>query len=260
MIMKTLSVVIISFNEEKRLAKCLEAARQVSDEIILVDSHSTDGTVAIAQSFGASIHLQEFLGYVGQKNFAKDLAKMDYVLSLDCDEILSNELINSILNIKYNNIQSDGFLVNRLNLLEGKPIKSCGWYPDSKLRLWKNGMARWVGHTIHEKVEMDAGSIVKHLEGDLIHDTYPTRESFERQVVKFSDIAAQHFKNKSYIYLVFKLCVSTPYKFIKSYFLKKGFTEGNAGFFVAKMQTKEVFLKYLKAIHLKKQPSINIIL
>ncbi|MEK6565704.1 MAG: glycosyltransferase family 2 protein, partial [Bacteroidota bacterium] len=132
--MTRLSVVIITHNEEQNIARCLESIRGVADEIVVVDSFSTDKTRAICQKHGARFIRHKFEGHIEQKNFAMRQAKSPYILSLDADEALSPELRQSILDVK-NNWASDGYRINRLTNYCGAWIRHCGWYPDTKLRL-----------------------------------------------------------------------------------------------------------------------------
>ena len=131
-----LSAVIITFNEEAHLEKCLTSLENLADEILVVDSHSTDSTKLICQRFNVRFLEQKFLGYREQKNFALEKAKYDYILSLDGDEALSETLKNSILEVKKNWIK-DGYYCNRMNNYCGQWIKNSDWYPDRKLRLFK---------------------------------------------------------------------------------------------------------------------------
>ena len=131
-----LSAVIITFNEEEHLEKCLSSLQNIADEIVVVDSYSTDGTKKICKDFGVRFIEQKFLGYKEQKNFALTQAKYDYILSLDGDEALSDTLKKSILEVK-NNWNKDGYYCNRLNNYCGQWIRHSDWYPDRKLRLFK---------------------------------------------------------------------------------------------------------------------------
>lgn len=137
-----ISTVIITYNEEKHIARCLASVEEVSDEILIIDSHSSDRTVEIAKEFGAKVILHEFEGHIQQKNFAMGEAQYDYVLSLDADEMLSIELIRSIVAVK-SNVQADAYQFNRLNNFCGKWIKHGLWYPDRKIRLWDRTKGKW---------------------------------------------------------------------------------------------------------------------
>jgi glycosyltransferase involved in cell wall biosynthesis len=250
--MNKLSVVIITLNEEEGIGKCIDSVRGIADEIVVVDSFSTDGTKEVAEAKGARFIQNKFEGHIQQKNFAKDQAANDWVLSLDADETLSDELQQSVLEEK-RNFTSDGYTMNRLNFYCGKAIKTCGWYPDTKLRLWNRTKGKWKGINPHDRFELDGNSSVQHLRGDILHNTYPTPETLLNQVEKFATIGAQPLKGESIFYLAPKAIFSPPFKFIRNYFLKFGFMEGKVGFTICFQQSREVFLKYSQAIKLKYQ-------
>jgi len=248
--MNKLSVVIITYNEEENIGKCIDSVREVADEIVLVDSFSTDRTIEMARAKGARTIQHKFEGHIQQKNFAKQQATNDWVLSLDADETLSKELSQSILKAK-ESFAIDGYAMNRLNFYCGKPIKTCGWYPDNKLRLWNRNRGTWAGINPHDKFELLKGTASKNLLGDILHDTYPTHESFLAQRDKFATISAQHLKSKNVFVLLLKLIFSAPFKFIRTYFLFLGFTEGTTGLIICYQLSREVFLKYFRAIKFK---------
>lgn len=251
-----LSIVIITHNEEENIGRCIDSVKEIADEILVVDSFSTDHTVAVATAKGARVIQHKFEGHIQQKNWAKENAAYDYVLSLDADEVLSNELRQSLLSLN-KNFETDGYTVNRLNFFCGKPVKTCGWYPDKKLRLWNRTKGEWKGINPHDKFELEKGCSISHLKGDLLHYTYPTRESFLYQKEKFANISAQHLKGENTVYLLLKMFFSAPFKFVRNYIFKRGFTEGLTGLFICYHQSREVFLKYFRALKLKYQSPLS---
>jgi glycosyltransferase involved in cell wall biosynthesis len=248
--MSQLSVVIITLNEEENIARCIESVKGIADEVVVVDSFSTDRTCEMAKSMGARVIQHKFEGYVKQKNFANQQATFPYMLSLDADEYLSEELKASIASAKAD-FKFDGYSMNRLNFYCGKPIKTSGWYPDKKIRLWNNTKAQWTGVYLHEILEMAPGATVSHLPGNLLHNTFPTPESYRSQAEKFATIRAQELKGRNIFYLLLKLTFSAPFKFLRTYFLKLGFSDGAVGFTICYNQSREVFLKYFRAIKFK---------
>lgn len=245
-----LSAVVITKNEEKNIADCIHSLKKVADESVVVDSFSDDATGTVAAQAGAKVIQHNFEGHIQQKNWAKDQAQNDYVLSLDADETLSNELTNAIRKEK-EQFGADGYTMNRLNFYCGRAVKTCGWYPDKKLRLWNRKKGEWKGRNPHDRFEMYAGSTVQHLHGDILHNTYPTHESFLNQVDKFASISAQELKSENAAYLFLKMIFSPPFRFFKTYLMKLGFTDGSVGFIICYHQAREVLLKYSRAIKLK---------
>ena len=164
--MQQLSVSIITFNEEKNIARCLDSIKEIANEIVVVDSNSTDNTESICNQYDVRFIKQSFLGYIEQKNFALEKCKYHYVLSLDADECLSNDLIQSIKNIKQNGFDADAYTMNRLSNFCGKWIKYGTWYPDTKLRILDTKKGKWGGTNPHDKLEMQPNSSTVFLKGD----------------------------------------------------------------------------------------------
>ncbi|WP_315818708.1 glycosyltransferase family 2 protein [Paraflavitalea speifideaquila] len=163
--MSFLSVVIITFNEEKNIKRCLESVQSVADEVIVVDSLSTDGTKRICNEFGVRFIEQAFLGYIEQKNFALDQASHDLVLSLDADEAIDEVLKGAILRVKQEGVAADGYIMSRCSNYCGKWIRHGTWYPDRKLRLFNRQKARWGGVNPHDKIVLGAGARTGRLGG-----------------------------------------------------------------------------------------------
>lgn len=249
--MSELTVVIITYNEEENIGRCIDSVRDIAGEIIVVDSFSADGTKKIAEAKGARVVERKFTNYIEQKNFAMAQAANAYVLNLDADEFLSNELNKSITTEKSAGFKADAYSMNRLNFYCGKAIKTCGWYPDTKIRLWNREKGNWQGELIHEVLVMNDGASLRHLQGDIIHHSFPNEESLVLKVDKFARIAAQQLKLRAYPYLLFKMLFSAPFKFLRNYFFKLGFTDGIAGAIICYHQSREVFLKYRLAIQYK---------
>lgn len=251
--MTPLSVVIITKNEEKNIETCIDAVREIADEIVVLDSFSTDNTEDICRKKGIRFEQHAFDGHIQQKNRAKNLAKHQWVLSLDADERPDAQLLENIKSLKAQDFRGDisGYSMNRLNFYCGKPIKTCGWYPDSKLRLWKKDCGAWTGTNPHDRFELNTGMKSEHLSGDILHNTYPTHADMVRQAHKFAHIAAEQFSQKPVTWLLLKMLFSPIFKFTKNYFIKCGFMDGKAGFQICRYQFLEVFNKYRIAIGLK---------
>ncbi len=240
-----LSVVIICLNEERNIGRCLSSVEGVADEIVVVDSGSTDNTQNLCEAAGARYYFHPFKGYIEQKNYALAQAKFPYVLSLDADEALSDELKKSILETK-DNWEYDGYSMNRLSNYCGSWIKHSGWYPDRKLRLFKSSFGKWGGINPHDEFLFDKKTTVNHLKGDLLHYSYYTREQHLEKIKKFSDIAAKSLFLNGDKPTVFKLFFHPLARFIKSYILKLGILDGTNGFFISRTSAYANYLKYSK--------------
>lgn len=250
--MKSISLVIITFNEEANIEQCIKSTGDIADEIIVVDSFSTDKTCEIATACGARVLQHKFEGHVQQKNWAKEQARCNWVLSLDADETLDSVLFSEIKKWKHiEQYHTTGLILNRLNFYCGKPYRTFGWYPDKKIRLWKKELGTWKGVNPHDQLVMNRKEPTKALRGHILHNTYPTRESFLEQREKFANIAALHIKEENILFLLFKLIFSAPYKFFRCYILHFGVIEGFNGWFICYHLSREVFLKYYRAIKYK---------
>jgi len=243
-----ISAVIITLNEEANLGRCLESIKNLADEIVIVDSYSTDKTEEIALSYGAIFIRHKFEGYKEQIIYATQQAKNNFILSIDGDETLSEALQESILNAK-KNWTHDAWSFNRLNNYCGKWIRHGVWYPDVKTRLWDRSKGKWGGENPHYQVMMDEGTSTKHLKGDLLHYTYATPFDQYHQLNRFSEIAANEaFKNGKKTISFFHLVLYPIIVFIKSYFLKLGILDGYYGWVLSK---NEAFFRYMKYMKLK---------
>lgn len=253
-LMTALSIVIITYNEEKNIQRCLESVRTFADEIVVVDSLSTDKTKKICLDYGARFIEQPFLGYIEQKNFALDQASYDYVLSLDADEAISETLADSIKKAK-ENTSADSYRMNRCASYGGKWIRHGAWYPDTKLRLFNRKKARWGGTNPHDKVIMDTGATTSFLKGDILHYTYASIEEHIDQMNRFTTIQAEAMLKNGQRATIFKLLMNPAVAFISSYIIKGGFLDGRDGLLIAKAGAFATFLKYIKLWHRqRKQP------
>jgi glycosyltransferase involved in cell wall biosynthesis len=245
-----LSVVIITFNEEQNIEDCLKSVQKVADEIVVVDSFSTDQTRAICDRYGVRFIQHAFEGHIQQKNFAVQQASNNIVLSLDADERLDEELSAEIFKIK-SNFAFDGYRVNRLNNYCGKFVHFGEWNPDWKIRLWDRTKGAWGGENPHDKVVLKSGSRAKKMRGRLLHFTYRTPTEHFLQMHKFSEIAANEaFKKGKHSNLVLHLILYPYFIFIKVYFFKLGFLDGVTGFILALHAAYYRFLKYTKLRYL----------
>lgn len=251
--MTKVSAVVITLNEEKNIGRCIDSLEGVAEEIIVVDSYSTDNTEKICKEKGVAFIKHAFDGYIEQKNWAREQASNKYVLSLDADEALSDKLKSEILKLKQNGFEYDGYYFNRKTNYCGKWINHSGWYPDRKLRLWNNNKGHWAGENPHDRFEMEEGAKIKYLEGDLLHYSFYTFEQHIDNVNKFTSITALMRYRKGKKFSVVKMLFSPIWKFILSYFFQKGFMDGYYGFVICMNSAHANFLKQIKLQQLQKQ-------
>lgn len=241
-----ISATIITLNEEDKIRQCLESIKDVADEIVVVDSLSTDNTKSICEEYGVKFIEQKWLGYSEQKNLANKIATYDWILSIDADEVLSDELKKSILEIKNTDTDTDiVFSFNRLNNYCGKWIHHGGFYPDKKIRIWNRNIGKWEG-IVHEVIKFSSIVKEKLLKGDLLHYSYNKPEDFEKQVFKFAELRAQHYYDKGKKNARLLKVVSPIYFFIQHYLIRLGFLDGKEGFIMCKVAAKATKHKYEK--------------
>jgi len=238
-----LSVVLITYNEEKSIERCLKSVIQVADEIVVVDSSSTDLTREICLKYGVRFITHEFMGYGPQKRFAVSQATFNHILSIDADEELSETLKQSILEVK-NDFYPACYSFNRLNFYCNKPIRFCGWYPDVQLRLFNRELANWNLNDVHEKILVMDGQKPVHLKGDLNHYTCQTISEHQAKELKYARINAGILVQKNARIYTFTPWVKKYFRFLKTYLFKLGILDGYYGFVISKTVAKSSFLKY----------------
>ncbi len=250
--MNSLSVVIITLNEEKNIGRCIESVIPVADEIIVVDSFSDDRTVEIALSLGAKVKQLPFNGYINQKNKAINEASNHYVLLLDADEFLSDELAASILKEK-ESFTHKAYSMKRCNIFRGQCIRHGLWYPDRKLRLFDKRFGQCGGLNPHDMIIMQTIDEVKSLEGDMFHHTFETIAAYRKRNNEVSTVIAQSIFDAGIKKSRYKILFSPLWSFINGYFLRLGFLEGYNGFMIAVLTAQQSFSKYQKLRQLQRQ-------
>lgn len=237
-----LSVVLITKNEAENIRACLESVRW-ADEIIVVDSGSTDGTVEICREFTPHVHLHDWPGFGRQKNRALDYATQDWVFSIDADERVTPEL-RAQLERAMAEARYDGYYLPRFSQFCGTFIRHCGWYPDYVLRLFKRGKGRFSEDLVHESVRID-GSTGK-LSSPLLHYSYRTVDDVERKVQHYSDSAAKQMYVAGKETSGLDAPLRGGWAFVRTYVLRLGVLDGAAGLSIARMNARTTYLKYKK--------------
>ena len=241
-----ISAVIISKNEENNIADAIRSLAW-ADEILVVDSESTDRTREIAESLGARVIVREWPGFSAQKQFAADSASYDWIFSLDADERVSDPLKEEILVLKSlsESELADGYRIPRLSYYMGRPVRHGGWYPDRQLRLFDRRKGKWKDVLIHESVEMAPDAKTGRLERDIIHYSVENAAYHHRMIgERYAPLAARQMFERGRRTSPFRTALAGPSAFIQAYFLKLGLLDGFAGFCIARFAAHHAFLKH----------------
>ena len=239
-----ISATIITLNEQGNIARAIESLR-CADEVLVIDSGSSDRTIESAAKLGARVVETPWRGYAGQKNFAAEQAAHDWVLSIDADEALSEALEGEIWRIKKNGPQYDAYTMPRMAKYLGRWILHSGWYPDRKVRLYDRRKARWVGDYVHESVKV--GGRIGHLECNLLHYTCSSLSEHLRTMDRYTTLAAEELVARGRKIQWPDLVVDPFWTFVQTYFFRAGFLDGIEGLTIAFMAAFYNFLKYAKA-------------
>ena len=251
--MAKITACINSFNEEDKIEDCLVSLADVADEILVVDSNSTDRTREIAAEHADRVIIQPFLGYVGQSNFAAENASHDWILSLDCDERLSDELRLQMLGEKERLGRCAAYEMARRTYYVDRFLSHC-WYPDRRIRLFDRRQGRWVGPEPHSSVQMDAGEVVR-LQGDLLHYSFGSVSEHLQTIDRFTETGAQEMLANGVRTSVFTPLSRGAGTFAKSYLLKRGFLDGFGGLVASVLSATATFTKYSKLRYLRRAAS-----
>lgn len=254
---KQYSATVITYNEEKNIARCIESLLPVTNDIIILDSLSNDKTKEICQQYPVRFVEQAFLGHIQQKNMATDLAKNDRIISLDADEALSKEMQAAVLRLQ-NNWTADGYYVQRFNNYCGQWIQWSGWNPDRKLRVFDRRKARWGGINPHDTIQLEKGSKSKLIKGSILHWVHRNQEEHKAKVHKFSSIAAKEYHRLGRTSTWLDITLKPIWTFFKGYILRLGILDGYNGLIICTFSAKTTYLKYLKLKRLidkQKQPA-----
>jgi glycosyltransferase involved in cell wall biosynthesis len=239
-----LTATIVTLNEERNMARAIESLH-CADEVVVVDSGSTDRTREIAAGLGARVIEEPWRGYAEQKNFAAASAENDWILSIDADESITEELAAEILTLKNNGVRFDGYSFPRLAQYLGRWIRHGGWYPDRKVRLYDRRKAEWVGEYVHESVRVNGTT--GQLDGNLLHYTCASLTEHLRTLDRYTSLAAREVVARKKAVTMRRLTVDPAWTFFRTYVLQRGFLDGRQGLAIAWMAALYTFLKYAKA-------------
>ncbi len=237
-----ISAVIITHNVADTIEPCLKALNQVCNEVLVLDSFSTDGTIEICERHGVKLMPQEWLGYAQTKNVGNKMAKNDWILSIDSDEVLSDELIETLQHLTLGN--NTVYSLDRLTNYCGKWVYHCGWYPEWKVRLFNRNDVKWQGDFVHETLSIPADFQEIKLKGKLYHYSYKDSEDHFNRINKYARLAAEERYSKKMKANFVKRWLSPVSRFMRTYFLKKGFLDGKAGFLISWRSAYMVWLRY----------------
>src|SRR3990167_2510449 len=256
--MEKLSVTIITYNEEGNIRDCLQSVKW-ADEIVVVDSFSTDKTVEICREYTDKVYQNRWCGFVEQKKFALSKASHNWILSIDADEMVSDELkeeIIAILKSRTTHYNIDGYYMPRRAFYVNRWILHCGWYPDYKIRLFKKDKGRWEGTegaAIHESVKINGR--IGYLKGDILHYSFMSISSHLKTINSFTSISAMENFKKGKKAGILSILFRPLFNFFKMYILKRGFLDGLLGFIVSVLSSYHVFIKYTKMWEMERQKS-----
>ncbi|MFK8139001.1 MAG: glycosyltransferase family 2 protein [Bdellovibrionales bacterium] len=255
--MGKLTVAIITFNEQKNIKRCLDSIVSIADEIIVVDSFSTDSTEEICSAYPNLVFIKNtFEGHIQQKNFALEQSTNHFVLSLDADECLNSSLQSKISDLKKDFV-FQAYSFNRLTRYVDQWIKHCGWYPDKKIRLIDKRVARWGGVNPHDYIDLDPSIKVHHIAEDILHYSYDSISDHVNQTNKFTTIAAKTAFEKGKKSSFLTIVIRAYFKFFRDYILKLGFLDGRYGFVICYINSVYALLKYSKLKDLQEGKKID---
>ncbi|MGE3802686.1 MAG: glycosyltransferase family 2 protein [Candidatus Kapaibacterium sp.] len=237
-----LSVVLITLNEEVNLRRTLPPLTQVSENIVVVDAMSSDATLEVCREHGAEVTQRPWEGYSKAKNFGASLAKHDWILSIDADEVLSDELIATLREL--HPTLGKAYALDRITNYAGKWIKHSGWYPDWKVRLYHRDRAEWVGDFVHEELRLLPNTEVVRLPGKLYHYSYTSSEDHLNRIERYANLSAKKMKASGRKWKRSQALLSPFARFLRTYFLKLGVLDGSEGWKISRRNSYMVRLKY----------------
>ncbi|MDX2359628.1 MAG: glycosyltransferase family 2 protein [Crocinitomicaceae bacterium] len=238
-----ISATIITLNEERNIERCIRSLEAIADEIIVLDSFSTDRTEEICKSLNVRFEQRKWEGYAASKNYLNSLAQFDYIFSIDADEALDEELTKAFLEVKQLN-DPELYSVNRLTNYCGKWIKHSSWYPDIKVRLFPKEGSYWDGEFVHEELVYSTNHTIEQLAGHLEHYSYYSFKGHRERADQYSALTARKLHKNGKKASLLKPYLSAFARFISMYFLKGGILDGRMGFKIAQISAQSNVFKY----------------
>jgi glycosyltransferase involved in cell wall biosynthesis len=239
----TVSVVIITKNEADTIGRCITAAKQISDDVIVIDNGSTDGTTLIAVAAGCRLYCEEWDGYGANKNKGIALAHNNWVLSLDADEIPDDKLIAAIKHLEATNINTV-YDIDFRAYYGDKPVRFGIWGRDHHIRLFNRWHTQWTDALVHETLNRPTATIVKKLDGHIHHYSVKSKEQYKTKIVQYARLNARKYFKQGKKSTLIKLYCAPLFHFLKGYIFLLGILDGKRGWTIAKLTAEHTWLKY----------------
>ncbi len=240
--MSALSAVIITRDEAHNIVACLQSVKAVCADVVVVDTGSTDATVALAEEQGAKVESIDWPGYSAAKNFANSLAANDWILSIDADERVSPELAQSLIALQPQ--AQHVYLLDRFTNYCGHWVRYCGWYPEWKARIFDRRSIQWQGDFVHEALAIPPDYQQERLDGKLYHYSYYTADEHYQRLDRYAQLAAQQMHANGKNISPLRPAVSAAARFLTTYFIKQGWRDGPTGLAISRRAALEVYKKY----------------
>lgn len=246
-----ISAVIITHNEAENIVRCLQPLQDLVDEIIVLDAFSDDDTPTLARQMGATVLQKKWVGYSHNKNFANNQARHDWILSIDADEVVDEELSTNLKQLTLN--ENTVYSINRLTRFGDDWVYHSDWHPDWKIRLFNRKNVHWQGDFVHETLHVPPHFKIQKLDGLLLHYSYKDDADHWQRIEKYAQLAADELFKKGKKATLFKLWISPIARFIKTFFIKKGILDGKIGWKISCRNAYLVHRKYRILQRLKTQ-------
>ncbi len=255
--MTKISATILTYNEERRIEACLESLRDIADEIIVVDSYSTDGTLDICRRYGCKITQRELSGFGAQRQYATSLTNNNYVISLDADEVISPALRQNIIRLKQEGLTHRVYAFSRLNFFCGFAVKHCGWYPDIQIRLFDKHYSNWNLRDVHERVIFRDSVRPQLIPGDILHYRCDTQQEYISKTMHLAELKSRVIAASDKPLYALTPTIKAAKAFINMYIFNGGIFDGSVGLTISRIYAKASAHVFRQALQLKKNTLKN---